>query len=454
MKNKKLLAKAMTDTQFQIMKQEARKAKMNSDKKVRADYRDLVYEQTHVTQARANSMRLPKSKFSPKKKVYNAKGVSPELLVTPHELAKKRRDQSSGVLDAGNDKRTRVLKGAAEKAPTKPQKDGKKMTGDANELIKKAKERRELQTQKEGEDRLRKVAELEKVQAKNASMLGPSEGLLTKLSMPVPTALQSAKAAREQEKMGIVVIKHRRLSVVLAEQAIKAHKAQAFWCFMCCLGVIGGVVYALNALGVLVSDDNTDVVSPTTAVTTVDTGLPWGYITWENIRGAGFIVSGSTLRKVPATGGSSAAWDAGASSIELVNFDSKEQQGVRWKVSNSLASYGIGFTHASIGAYASVAMSQYILICSWNAGGNYADGLHVVESGMQKALFRVCIPGEQLRISISGDTITYLRDGVVIYTSDATPTFPLVADGIFYGPGAKAEEIELRRYVPRTFNND
>jgi hypothetical protein len=79
-----MLAKAMTDTQFQIMKQEARKAKMNSDKKVRADYQDLVHEQTHVTQARANSMRLPKSKFSPKKKVYNAKGVSPELLVTPH----------------------------------------------------------------------------------------------------------------------------------------------------------------------------------------------------------------------------------------------------------------------------------------------------------------------------------------------------------------------------------
>ena len=41
-------------------------------------------------------------------------------------------------------------------------------------MIKKAKERSELQTQKEGQDRLRKVAELEQVQAKNSSMLGPS----------------------------------------------------------------------------------------------------------------------------------------------------------------------------------------------------------------------------------------------------------------------------------------
>jgi hypothetical protein len=62
--------------------------------------------------------------------------------------------------------------------------------------------------------------------------------------------------------------------------------------------------------------------------------------------------------------------------------------------------------------------------------------------------FPPCVRGDRLEVAIKGTNVTYHRNGETVYVSTVVPSFPLVVDSIFYGPGAKVDDLELRYYVP------
>jgi hypothetical protein len=367
------------------------------------------------------------------KKVYAINNpATREIVVSPQQITLMRLEASKQKsVEAQNHS------GTFEEAEERRQKTGNK-----------AAEKRELKSKKEKADQLARVALANKVRNKNAEMLGPAESKLAALPMPLPVALQSAEAARQMEKRGVVVIKHRRISVIMAEQAGKARKEQAFYCFLCCIGILGGVVYLLYMLGLFDAEPLEEVVTPA-PTPYQDDGLLWdgNALLWENVRGGGFTAVGGLLRKGGM--GSAAAWDSGAHSLnELDLYDSMEQ-GVRWTMGSGMAAYGIGLTQKSLGVSVSVAATQFALICSWNVGG-FSEGLHIVESATLRQSFPKCASGDRLEVSIKGTNVTYHRNGNIVYISAVEPSFPLVVDTIFYGPGAKVEDLELRYVVPKT----
>jgi hypothetical protein len=358
--------------------------------------------------------------------------------LTPQEISKMRGEAANTcdwVREIQNQKTT-------PKAATGPKAAQAKTQAGRN----KKQEKLSLKKKKEKMDQEAREKASAKVKTKNAQMLGPSESKLTSLPLPVPVALQSAEAVRVLEKQGVVVIKHRRLSVIMAEQASKAHKEQAFYCFLCCVGILGGVGYLLFMLGLFDAEAPEEVATPP-PTPYQDDGLLWAgdVLLWESMRGGSFTAVGGLLRKAGI--GSAAGWDSGAHSFnELDLYDSMEQ-GVRWTMGNGMATYGIGLTQKSVGVSVSVAATQFALICSWNVGG-FPEGLHVVESATVRRSLPRCVSGDRLEVSIKGTNVTYHRNGNIVYASTVEPSFPLVVDTIFFGPGAKVEDLELRYYVP------
>jgi hypothetical protein len=222
---KKEFTKSKSETELRTLRKEESQAKRLETSKKRSDYRDLVRREVNMTSARAKSMRVTKSKCGigkTQKKVYafNSDPAVRDLVLSPQQLSKMR-------VEAGK----RKVGGAAQKSPTNTPPEGG---------YKKSQEKREMKGKKAEAERIARRALLDVVHNKNAAMLGPLENKLVALPMPVPIALQSAEAAKAAAKRGVMVIKHRRLSVIMAEQAGKVRKERAFYCFLFCIGLLGG----------------------------------------------------------------------------------------------------------------------------------------------------------------------------------------------------------------------
>ena len=81
-----------------------------------------------------------------------------------------------------------------------------------------------------------------------------------------------------------------------------------------------------------------------------------------------------------------------------------------------------------------------------NSGNHYQDidfalclcgsEVRVYEAGILKGSFGAFATGNLLRVAVVGTTVTYSRNGVVFYTSTATPTHPLLVDAALYSTGA------------------
>src|SRR5439155_26370906 len=123
--------------------------------------------------------------------------------------------------------------------------------------------------------------------------------------------------------------------------------------------------------------------------------------------------TGNTIKK---TGGSPSTWDAGA-------------------VSNQSVAAGDGYVQATVDV-----TSTYRMFGLSNGDTNqshtdidfaaYLAGsqLKVYESGGDKGVVGNIVPGDVVRVSVESGKVRYYLNGTAVYTSTATPTYPLLLD--------------------------
>jgi GTPase SAR1 family protein len=69
----------------------------------------------------------------------------------------------------------------------------------------------------------------------------------------------------------------------------------------------------------------------------------------------------------------------------------------------------------------------------------------VYERGVKMSDLGKCHKGARMAIIVKGDTVTYQRDGEILYTSLQKPNFPLVVDSSFFSPGVRCGNVHLER---------
>ena len=78
---------------------------------------------------------------------------------------------------------------------------------------------------------------------------------------------------------------------------------------------------------------------------------------------------------------------------------------------------------------------------------NYASGLEVYESGASQGNFGTWTADDVMKVQVTGDTVQYLKNGDVFYTSATAPTFPLRVDASLSGgasfPNPKVSAVTI-----------
>jgi hypothetical protein len=69
--------------------------------------------------------------------------------------------------------------------------------------------------------------------------------------------------------------------------------------------------------------------------------------------------------------------------------------------------------------------------------------LYVYEKGLSKGAFGSYATGDVLRVAVEGGVVRYRRNGTLLYTSTATPTYPLLADTALFTTGATLNNAVL-----------
>jgi RHS repeat-associated protein len=151
-----------------------------------------------------------------------------------------------------------------------------------------------------------------------------------------------------------------------------------------------------------------------TKTTHVERGVQWS-------NPVNVAVVGNRITKVNAT----TAWDAGATSRQVL---AAGQDGwVEWITTEGTYGKLAGLASSSPDAnYTSINYSF----------DQYANNLYIFELGTQRASLGAYVPGERLRIQRTGSTITYLRNGVVVYTSTISSSTALMVDVSLYNQNA------------------
>jgi hypothetical protein len=72
-----------------------------------------------------------------------------------------------------------------------------------------------------------------------------------------------------------------------------------------------------------------------------------------------------------------------------------------------------------------------------------SGGLHVWEAGIDRGAFGVYVAGDVFRVQVLGGTVTYYRNGALLYTSAVLPTLPLLVDTSLNGVGATINDVVL-----------
>ena len=141
----------------------------------------------------------------------------------------------------------------------------------------------------------------------------------------------------------------------------------------------------------------------------------------------GVSVNGNSLTKTAATG-----WNAGAASIQ------------------SLASGDgyVEFTASETGTYRLLGLSN------GNSNVDYTDvdfaiypavggSLFVFEKGVSRGTVGSYVTGDKLQVSVESGVVKYKKNGTTVYTSTATPVFPLLVDAALYTAGSTLNSAVL-----------
>jgi hypothetical protein len=148
-------------------------------------------------------------------------------------------------------------------------------------------------------------------------------------------------------------------------------------------------------------------------------------VIWTNaIRVA---VSGNDLTKTGATG----FWNAGASTVQTITGDGYAE--FTTAENNTAKMAGLSNGDASPN-YAEIDYAVYL-----KANGT----VNVYENGVNRGELGAYVAGDRFRVQVTGGVVTYLKNGVLLYTSTVAPTFPLGIDTSFLTLGATLRDAVL-----------
>jgi hypothetical protein len=186
----------------------------------------------------------------------------------------------------------------------------------------------------------------------------------------------------------------------------------------------GAVTYSLN--GALLYTSSTPPVYPLVA----DTSLYSANAVVAQARMAGDlreIVSWTNLREVADADGTltrpvAGGWTAGAVSTRGI---ASGDGGVEYVVADSASYVMFGLSNGDTsGSYADIDYAIY----TYPPTGQ----LMVYEKGVHRAGIGPYAPGDRLAVSLSAGVVSYSKNGALLFTSAAPPTFPLLLDVSLY----------------------
>ncbi len=150
-------------------------------------------------------------------------------------------------------------------------------------------------------------------------------------------------------------------------------------------------------------------------------------VQWANLVGVGD--NGGTLERPSGIG-----WNAGAVSTQTLSGDGY----VEFEVSatSSYLMFGLGNGDTDQG-YADIEYAVY----TYAATGQ----LLLFENGVYRGAGGTYAVGDRLRVAIEGGVVKYRKNGALLYSSTASPTYPLNVDTSLYSTGAAVATPRIGR---------
>jgi len=147
---------------------------------------------------------------------------------------------------------------------------------------------------------------------------------------------------------------------------------------------------------------------------------------WQNVAGA--TATGNDLTNTAIDN----HWASGASSIESLAGDGYAEFTTAEANTQKMAGLSNGDSDQG---FADIDFAFYLK----------ANGIiSIYESGIRRsANVGTYAAGDVFRVAVEGTTVTYWRNGALVYTSLATPSFPLLLDSSLRSPGATIQDAAV-----------
>jgi hypothetical protein len=141
----------------------------------------------------------------------------------------------------------------------------------------------------------------------------------------------------------------------------------------------------------------------------------------------GVSVNGNSLTKTAATG-----WNAGAASSQsLASGDGYVE--ITASETNTYRLLGLSNGDSNVD-YTDIDFAIYPAV---------SGQLFVYEKGVGRGSFGSYVTGDKLQVAVESGVVKYKRNGLIFYTSTASPTYPLLVDSALYSSGATLNSAVL-----------
>ena len=148
-------------------------------------------------------------------------------------------------------------------------------------------------------------------------------------------------------------------------------------------------------------------------------------VEWESA--GGLNKNGNSISKSTGTN----SWNTGAFSFNKINTNGYMQFVATETNTNRM----IGLNAVNINvSYTDIDYAFYLI-----SGGQ----LRIYENGSNKGTFGTYTTNDVLRINVSGNTVEYLKNGAIIYTSTVVPSPPLYVDASLNTVGSSISDIQI-----------
>lgn len=136
----------------------------------------------------------------------------------------------------------------------------------------------------------------------------------------------------------------------------------------------------------------------------------------------------------------SSGWNAGVSSEDVIRTKHDTVQGISFTPVHNKYNLMIGLNQPRTETSVSYTDIQFAFYCR-------KDGrLSVYESGANKGYVGSYNPGDVLQVRVkhhtNSITVEYVRSGIIVYTSEKTPEYPLVLDSSFHDKDASVASVQ------------